>query len=339
MPTPLVESTDQEAWLAARRTGVTATEVHKLAKSGASKLRVGDEKLTGKHADLSRNRYAKRGHTREPIIAAWVEQHYGIHPSTMLYASDEPRWALATPDGVQVDPFDGEVVLAEIKTSNKDLTPGPVGPDNVLIMELVDGTWRKGHFWKMGYYDQMQWAMFVMGATRTLFAYEQHDDQWPNPRPLEEQPRTVWVLRDEARIAELVPLAATFYAEVIDAPPASEDTPEEWVEIELIAGELLEARVRENDAKSYKEGVWKHLQALIADRDDFKKEFEGANVTWSTTHPDKSVVDMEAAVAADPELVAQFQAVSEAYRNLLARHTTTAPGEAKHTLTVTAPKK
>src|SRR3546814_9922250 len=79
---------------------------------------------------------------------AWVAATHGIQPSSALFHAIVEKRHLATPDGVTVDAA-GRVVLAEIKTTNK--------------------TWRSI---PRTYLRQVWWQQHVLGAERTLVAWE-----------------------------------------------------------------------------------------------------------------------------------------------------------------------
>ncbi|MBN9182840.1 MAG: recombinase, partial [Microbacterium sp.] len=109
-----------------------------------------------------------------------------IQPSTVLFrAVVEPRH-LATPDGIVVD-ASGRVTLAEIKTTNK--------------------SWRSI---PRSYLRQVWWQQHVIGAERTLVAWEEHDGFVP----VDDEPKCAWVDRDDAEIAKLVKLATSLIDEL-----------------------------------------------------------------------------------------------------------------------------
>jgi hypothetical protein len=112
------------------------------------------------------------------VIAAWVQQNYGILPSSALFHAVDDQRHLATPDGVAV--LEGAVTLAEIKTSGKPFEGVPAG-----------------------YLRQVYWQQYVLGAERTLFVWEQHK----NFVPVADEPKWLWIERDERAIKDLVYLA------------------------------------------------------------------------------------------------------------------------------------
>lgn len=318
-------STDRLVWLAARRNGVTATEIRDSARgSSTDRRRIIMEKVTDTDTpDLSGNRYIKRGHTREPVIAEWIGRRFNIETSGLLYAHPtEPRH-LATPDCYSIDPMTGEVLLAEIKTSKHDLWPfetsAPASGIDTLrpATALALRTTSRTPFWTSGYYDQMQWQMHVLGAKRTLFVYEQHDNEWPDPKPLGE-PVAVWVERDERRIAELLTVAESLLADIERATIGDLPTSLGTIPVEIAddVHRLLEFRNAEAVAKSSKETVWTRLKAFYKDRPADMCESDEAKVTWSPTKTEQTTTWLDpkegGATAAQLARIAKAEAAIDA---------------------------
>lgn len=193
----VISSADRVAWLRARLWGVTATDARRLVTSrgkvSKQRERLLAEKFSGR--TLPRLPQFAHGIEREPVIAAWVHQRFGIAPSGALCVGANDRH-LATPDGI------GEHSIAEIKTSVEDL----------------DGAART-------YADQLQWQLHVTGCERVLFVVEHRHTMRRDFR---------WVGRDEARIALLAEHADAFLAE-LDARRAAwmaraeqEETVAQW---------------------------------------------------------------------------------------------------------------
>jgi len=171
----LASSTDRVAWLRARSTGVTATDVARLS-SEKSLASVAFDKING--YSFGGNAYTDHGNAREPEIARWVLQNHGIRPSSELFHAHGQRSHLATPDGVAL--IGGSVVLAEIKTTSS--------------------------LWKSiprSYLRQVWWQQYVLGAERTLFVWEHHVDFVP----VNSEPECRWIDRDDNEIHILVGLA------------------------------------------------------------------------------------------------------------------------------------
>jgi hypothetical protein len=218
------ERTERAAWLEARRHGISATEVRDLAKGyGSDRRRIMAEKLDGTRDDTIQFKpHVAHGKSREEAIAQWIEDRFGITAVGHLYVNDEDPRKIASPDGVEVSPFDGSVVCSEVKTSKHDLTPPMIAlVDGYYVPRKLKGrtVHYEGHFADTGYYDQMQWQMDVLGADECLFAYEQHDDDWSGwperaPKPIHREPLFFWVKRDDDRIKELRLTAWSFLDEL-----------------------------------------------------------------------------------------------------------------------------
>ena len=195
----VADSRDRVAWVRARSRGITATDVATLSSANAI-TRAADAKLMG--SGFSGNAYTAHGRVREPEIARWVAATHGILPSSALFHAVVEKRHLATPDGIAVD-VDGRVSLAEIKTTNK--------------------SWRSI---PRGYLRQVWWQQHVLGAERTLVAWEEHEDFVP----VGDEPKCAWVERDDVEIAKLVRLATSLIDELhrrhLRGSPQAERMPE-----------------------------------------------------------------------------------------------------------------
>ncbi|CAG7844675.1 hypothetical protein USB125703_00918 [Pseudoclavibacter triregionum] len=172
----LADSNDRPAWLQHRSRGVTATDAAKLATEASVKQVVRD-KVRG--SGFTGNAYTDFGRAREPHIAAWVAERHGIEPCGLLFHAESSRAHLATPDGLYCDE-EGRVTLAEIKTTNKPWSRIP-----------------------RTYLRQVWWQQYVLGAERTLFVWERHRDFVV----VDEEPRFVWIERDDEEIERMARLA------------------------------------------------------------------------------------------------------------------------------------
>lgn len=196
------KNVDEQAWLEARRKGVTATEVAKLAKGQpAERLKMLHEKSTGERSFFG-NKYTQWGLEREPVICSELSVEYEFQSSDMLFHAAGNDRHLATPDAIHTNK-NGLVTIAEIKTSKNELDPGTP------------------FFQRSGYMDQMQWQMYVMGeqCNRCLFAWEQHDNEWVLGADGVERPTPIyfgrhWIERDQKRIDYLISVADEFLAEL-----------------------------------------------------------------------------------------------------------------------------
>lgn len=335
------DPTIREAWLEQRRGGVTATDIRD-AGNGARRREIIHEKVTGEQSrageqvvrngkGLTLDFYAEHGNRREPIIAAWVEQKFGISPCSEVYAHGENPRHLASPDGVSLDPFTGALVvgesnacLAEIKTSTKDLNPGLMDEGRRLI-EVNP----RSVFAQKNYYSQMQWQMYVMNASATLFVWEEHngevDPETGTFSPVG-VPQYAWIPRDQKLIDVLVNEvapklladidAARLSLSVGDLPPAS-DLPAEHA---LLVADYFAALDAEAVAKASKEKAWKALQALYLqddeegnERPDTSIDAGFARLTVSTSSTVRNVLNEEGMRKRAPKLVAQYEALVKRY--------------------------
>lgn len=295
LPAPVrgPDAKDREAWVAARANGITATDVRDAAKGTSSdRRRIIAEKVTGDTKDLAGNRFIDWGHEREPIIMDWVRRRFGVEPDGHLYAAgNDPRW-LATPDGYSVDPMTGERVGAEVKTTKWDLWPFVEEQRGVQprVLTAAHATHFRDlpgapRFWSTGYYDQMQWQMYVTGAQWWLFVYEQHDDNWaPKPKPVG-TPVVVRVKANLDRQRELLQVAKELAADVEKAKVAG--LPDQLgtipAEIADDVHKVLEYRNAQAVAEAGKKAAWSKVMKYLADKPEVQYESPEAKVTWSGT--------------------------------------------------------
>lgn len=286
---------DREAWLAERRTGVTATEVKDLYLKGPTfKRELIEKKLGIRGEDFQSNKWTEWGKKREPIIAAWVASRFAIADEHRVFrAADNARF-LASPDGVGVN-WDDELSVSEIKTSKFDITPGSEKFDQI------------------GYRIQMTWSMRVTGARRCLYAWEQHDDVWvlrggqfPEPLPLQAEPLSEWIEYDEKLADELEAIALDFLVELDAARAAHEagDGPVVDDELDTLAVNYVRFRDMESEGKRAKEAVGAQIKELLKDKASFSQESALARISWTrggSVPADGSAPDEVAAKAANPK--------------------------------------
>lgn len=165
----VADSTNRDEWLAARNTGITASNAGNLVTEKSLDSIVKSKFFT----DFVGNPATEWGLEREPILLNWA----GFTQNTWLIrAEDNPRF-LATPDGIRNN---DSVELCQVKTSSKPLGKIPAN-----------------------YYRQMQWEMYVVGADKNLLVWEQHE----NFIPVDSEPVSLWIERDEETINKLKKLA------------------------------------------------------------------------------------------------------------------------------------
>lgn len=273
------KNVDEEAWMAARRRGVTATEVAKLARGGAAyRNDLLNEKRTGERTFFG-NQFTAWGLEREPIIGEQLKQEWGFILSDVLYHAPGNTRHLATPDGVYAK--DGLVTIAEIKTGKHDLDPAG------------------DYFPTTGYLDQMLWQAYVCDADEILFAWEQHEDFVPK------EVKSVWIERDQARIEQLIEVADAFLAELDANEPG--DDPDDYEELVL---QYLLAKASCDKWAGVAAEYADQIRARIGERDQFAITTKLAKVSLSTPKPTERF-DTAAFKKLQPAVFAEFVRVSQ----------------------------
>jgi putative phage-type endonuclease len=181
---------DESAWFIARRTGITATQVAKAATSS------GFAEMVQTYWDtegIPDNPYMKFGRDAETWISLWVKDNYGIMPNSWLIKSPEGPY-MATPDGLSI----GHETIAEIKTTGKD--------------------W--GTKIPIAYQRQVQWQLYVTGASSCVFAYvvrkEVDTPAGPLFVPASFEPTVIMVEPDLEMIEKLKEVADKLWVAVND---------------------------------------------------------------------------------------------------------------------------
>lgn len=301
----LASSADRDAWLRARCGGVTATEIRDLRSGNTNVRTLIEKKRSMDFEDLSHVRFIAHGNDREPIIAAWVAQRFNIQPNDHLFAGMSDARHLATPDGVGIN-FDEELLISEIKTSKNNLNPAG------------------DHFGKTGYWYQMQWQMYVTGARRCLFVWEQHNDDWSGwpsraPEPIFAEPQYVWIDRDDREIERLITLADGFLREYDSVYATQEEDPQ----LANLAERYIRTLRAESSFSQAKREIWDSLHKHLHDKGaDTYRPTSGLKVTWTPAHRETvSVPDFDAALAADPGLYQMMTDTRAAWEEHLAKFT------------------
>lgn len=167
----VVSGDNRDAWLEARRIRITSTDVAKACTPSGWRQVVMEKLYARERPD---NRWFAHGREREASIAEAAADRYGVMPNRFLF---ERAGLAATPDGVSASAPE----LGEYKTS--------VDPIPKTIPRI--------------YRDQIFIAQHVMGAERTLFGWERHQ----NGVPLDIEPTWRWIPRDQERIDLLLTTA------------------------------------------------------------------------------------------------------------------------------------
>lgn len=293
---PGASDQDRDAWLAERRTGITATEIKELylGKKTIAKLvalKLGREKDT-----FSGNALTRWGNERESVIAEQARRRFGMEPeSRVFHAADEFRF-LASPDGMGQG-FDG-LEIAEYKTAGRDIAPGTTAYEET------------------GYFIQKVWAMRVLGARRCLYGAE---DRITVPGGFEAGGLRFWWIdwdaAAQALAVRLEALAREFLAALDKAASEDWEQPEIDDELDTLGVNYIRFRDMESEGKRAKEAAGAQIKALLADRASFSQESTLARITWtrggeSTSTVESRVVDVEAAKLTRGDLAAKLHAAT-----------------------------
>lgn len=173
----IVQSDNREAWLAARRGAVTATEVAKAATPAGFTEALEERRNP---TEVTDNPYMKFGRDNENWLALELKREFGLMPNTWLIAAkDDPRH-MATPDLLALD----HATIGEIKTGGKDITKPP-----------------------MAHVRQMMWQMMCTGATLCVYGFMLRAENDEGFYPAWMTPKTWIVKRDDEMITQLIGVA------------------------------------------------------------------------------------------------------------------------------------
>lgn len=187
----------EDAWRAARKTGVTATAVAEVA---AKRDRAAGIAAWLNPEPFDGNPYTEWGNEQEPALIAVAHREFGILPSDWVIQGEQPGH-LATPDGLSLD----HTLLAEGKTTGD-------GWDRAADGDLRGVPVR--------YRRQMQWQMHVTGAEKCLLVWQLRVEDRAWFRPAWFTPRTLWVPRDDAEIQKLIVVAEDMLAALYERSAA-----------------------------------------------------------------------------------------------------------------------
>jgi len=173
------KSVDEQAWLEARRGGVTATEVA-LAATPAGFRDALEQRRNPRPVDV--NAYMEFGLLWEDWVIDKISREYDIRPNDYLIAGEYPKH-LATPDGLSSD----HRVIAEVKTTGKD--------------------WGVVEKLPLKYARQVQWQLHVTGAEFAVVAWLLRVEEDGAFVPAWWKPKVGVMERDREMISNLVEVA------------------------------------------------------------------------------------------------------------------------------------
>lgn len=173
----VADSSQHDVWMEARMSGVTASDVANF-EEGIDLAKLVYKKLNN---TFKGNQWTDWGLEREPHILEWA----GYPQNTILFKSLENPRFMATPDGYKMK--DGKLSLCQVKTTSKGWNEIPAN-----------------------YTRQIQWEMFVMGASENFLVWEQH----LGFVPISLEPESRLVERDDKEIERLATLAGEFLIEL-----------------------------------------------------------------------------------------------------------------------------
>jgi putative phage-type endonuclease len=177
----------REGWLAARREGVTATQVAKAASGpGGFMQAVQDYRADFVEQD---NPFMLFGRVWEGPISMHLKERYWVMPNDWLIRHVDHPHHMATPDGLSLD----HEVISEIKTTGKDWNP-----------ERIPVQYRR----------QVQWQLYVTGASSCVFAWMLRENRDGAFMPAWFEPEVYVMGRDEDMIASLVKVADELWERV-----------------------------------------------------------------------------------------------------------------------------
>ncbi|KJL49506.1 YqaJ-like viral recombinase domain protein [Microbacterium hydrocarbonoxydans] len=262
---------------AARAAGVTASEAHTIAHAGrGAQLRILDDKLNG--ATFRGNAHTRRGHEREDFLIDWASENVALCAANIaLIGHPELTWLLATPDGL-----------------GWDMAHGPFGVE----VKSHDHTWGGRDDIPAEHYDQMQIGMAVTETNWWLYVWEVMGE---DGTPTLDDPRFVWVPRDEHRIGVLIGEAEKFMAWREAGAPEIDDLP---ADVDDALADWARARAMKTAAAAAEAAADKIIRAYALDEAD-ERGAKGAGQRAAFALTKLPVLDEAAWADAEPASYAE----------------------------------
>jgi putative phage-type endonuclease len=186
------KSLDEAGWLAARKTGLSATTMSQAMTPAGYRDVLAD---WDNNTPVTVNDYMRFGLDSEGWLALWAKENLegNLMPNDWLIRHADNPVALATPDGIGLE----HDVILEIKTTGKDW--GTVGKVPVK------------------YYRQIQWQLYVTDAVECALVWllrEQNEAGVMVPAWLE--PKYGFILRDDKVINEMVETSTKLWSAITE---------------------------------------------------------------------------------------------------------------------------
>lgn len=263
----ILKSNSREEWLEQRTQFLTATDIATLY-NGGPKAWENVAQSKREIPDDFDNQYLRWGREREESIANYVRTFVdsSLEPNDQLFVSTKYPKIAATPDMVSRDSV-GDVFSAEIKTTKTDLSVIP-----------------------MKYQIQMEVQMLVLGTTRCVFVWEQHEDFVPM------QPKHQIYESDPVKRKKILEIVDRFYGE--GEKSNSEDALEELLK------RHAEIVHRENLLKVEKEQIRLDMLKITGEK-DFQFSSPQGKITYFSTAP-RTTFDAKKFAEEHPDLHSQY---------------------------------
>lgn len=275
-PYRTIETDNREDWLRSREGVLTATQIARLVIGGPAERLAVRKEFEGERKDFD-SRYLAWGREREPKIAEYSRLFVdsSLEPNRyFLVSARDPRIG-ATPDAI------GNDVIGEFKTSRN-----PMPDDLSQAMDRLH----------MRYYVQVQVQLLVTGAEACVFAWEQHDDEWPSPEPYEIRHQII--LPDKEMWEIITESVDRFFNEDVDVDEVTQTVIQDKID------ELREIQEQQDNLKQQESKIRDQIQELLGD-EDVSLELHGAKVSSYQPKPSKRF-DSTAFKKAHPDMYQEF---------------------------------